>query len=54
MSKVLTRYLPPPGDVNLAVSAGFSAVVGMAVRKLPAERYQSAADLLAGLRRVTS
>jgi anti-anti-sigma factor len=53
MSKVLTRYLPPPGDVNLAVSAGFSAVVGMAVRKLPAERYQTAADLLADLRRVT-
>ena len=53
MSNVLTRNIPPPSDVNPAVSTGLSAVVGKAVRKLPEERYQSAADLLAALRRVT-
>jgi serine/threonine-protein kinase len=53
MSNVLTRALPPPRDVTPTVSAGLSVVVGKAVRKLRADRYQSAADLLADLRRIT-
>jgi serine/threonine protein kinase len=45
----LQKRAPAPSSVNPSVPSGFDAVVGRCLRRVPEERYQSAAEVLAAL-----
>jgi tetratricopeptide (TPR) repeat protein/tRNA A-37 threonylcarbamoyl transferase component Bud32 len=49
---ILTRTPPPPSSVRSGLPGELDRVVGRALEKDPAHRYQSAADLRAELRRL--
>jgi serine/threonine-protein kinase len=52
MHKHLKQPLVPPDHLNIALSAGISEIIEVAMAKSRDERYQSMADMLADLKQV--